>query len=158
MNCHDAKLLMALHVGHDDTDVSEWEQVRRHAATCHDCRARYKGLKKAMSVLEEADVESTYEVPESLWPEIESRLDSVQASRNSNRTQPWVPFLSFTVACMLFLMVAAYQPVGPNGHGDHRPTARGMGPFPAMSPQQHTPVQPEKLARDTDQVNQDRAL
>ena len=151
MNCHDAKLLMALHVGRDDADVSEWEQVRRHAAVCHDCRAHYKGLKKAMAVLEESDVESTYEVPESLWPEIESRLDNVMAVKNSNRTQPWVPFLSFSVACMLFLMVAAYQPMGPHGQGDARPTARGMGPFPAMAPQHHAPDDRDELAREADQ-------
>ena len=144
MNCQDAKRLMALHIGQDDADVSDWEQVRRHAVMCIDCRKHYRGLKQSMTVLETADVESTYEVRESLWPEIESRLENGVASNQPNRSKPWAPVISFTVACVLFMMVAAYQPVGPNsGHGEVQHAPKGMG-FPLVSPQHRS----DEIARE----------
>ncbi|QDT32642.1 anti-sigma factor [Thalassoglobus polymorphus] len=110
MNCRDSKVAIALHLGHDEADPSDWEQARRHAATCDDCRQHYKRLKKSMSVLEQADDEATYEVQESLWPQLESRLSSMPGQKREHKPRSWTPFVSFTIACMLFLMVWANPP------------------------------------------------
>lgn len=156
MNCQDAKRLMALHIGQDDADVSDWESVRRHASLCLDCRKHYRGLKQTMSVLENADTESTYEVRDSLWPEIESRLDQSKTARHSRSARNWTPLISFTVASVLFLMVAAFQPDTQHRHGELQHSLKGMGPFPMMSP--HHDHSDEQLAKDRSSDSEDDAL
>ncbi len=131
MNCREAKVAIALHLGHDDVDPSDWEQTRRHVSTCRDCRGHYKSLKKSMAVLEQADVEKTYDVQKSLWSEIEPRLASQPGLKRDRGTRSWGPFVSFTVACMLFLLVWANPPHDPNSGSEsiHR-SGRGLGvPF-----------------------------
>lgn len=114
MNCRESKVAIALHLGHDDADPADWEQARRHASTCDECRQHYKKLKKALSVLEQADGERTYDVHESLWPEIESRLTSQPGQKGDDSGRSWAPFASLAVACMLFLMVWANPPQEPD--------------------------------------------
>ncbi|TWT57429.1 hypothetical protein KOR42_07900 [Thalassoglobus neptunius] len=130
MNCHDAKRLMALRLGRDEADPTDWEQARRHASTCLDCRKHFKELKSAMAVLEQVDTESTYEVSKSLWPEIEGRLGNLPGRRKSSDLAGWMPVVSLTVACMLFVVVWFVPAQNPSGNSHVPGMGRGMGPIP----------------------------
>ncbi len=145
MNCREAKVAIALHLGHDDVNPSDWEQTRRHVSTCQDCRGHYKSLKKSMAVLEQSDVEQTYDVRKSLWSEIEPRLASQPGLKRDRGTRSWAPFVSFTVACMLFLMVWANPPHDPVPGNTPSQTGRSMGaPLGVIQPENDRIQQDEK--------------
>lgn len=146
MNCREAKVAIALHLGHDDVDPSDWEQTRRHVSTCRDCRGHYKCLKKSMAVLEQADVEKTYDVRKSLWTEIEPRLASQPGMKRDRGPRSWAPFVSFTVACMLFLLVWANPPHDPVPGTMHSPSGRSMGaPFAGAIQPANDQIQPDEI-------------
>lgn len=126
MNCRESKVAIALHLGHDDSDPSDWEQARRHASICDDCHQHYKNVKKSMAVLEQADVERTYDVQESLWPEIESRLSGLPGQKRDETGRSRAPFISLTVACLLFLMVWANPPQEPDPNRPHNQAGRSV--------------------------------
>ena len=116
MNCRDARTEIALSLGHDETDESRWEEVRRHVSTCVPCRVHYRRLKEALSALDHADPPSTYETRDSLWPELASRLDAQPRRASSSGYGNWLPYASFIMACMLFVVVWTYQPNPPANH------------------------------------------
>ncbi len=145
MNCRDSKVAIALHLGHDEADPADWEQARRHAATCDDCRQHYQRLKKSMAVLEQADGKETYEVQESLWPQLEGRLPSQPGQKREHKPRSWTPFISFTVACMLFLMVWANPPQERNPQNIQNQNGKSMGaPFAKIFEQQQQRDEQEK--------------
>jgi hypothetical protein len=133
MNCRDCKTEIALHVGHDEVDPDRWEEVRRHVSTCVSCRVHYKRMKSALGVLEQADAASTYETRDSLWPELSARLDAPPPRKGPRDRGRWLPYASFAVACLLFIVIWGFQPqaeVNPMGP----PTFRGISPLPELSP------------------------
>lgn len=78
MNCDEAKLEIALWVGNDLDDPARIEELRRHIATCPDCRLRTKSLQSSMVVLGAVDQDRTYDPGDSLWPELQSRIDYLE--------------------------------------------------------------------------------
>lgn len=138
MNCRDAKVAIALHLGHDDGDPQVWDTARRHAATCPDCRQHYKKLKKSMALLEQVDPVETYEVQTSLWPEVEARLSTSSVRQSPVKKRSWTPLVSVAVASLLFLMVWVNPPQEPNPGRAGRPQGRGIGtPFINVMPSVH---------------------
>lgn len=83
MNCDEAKLEIALWVGNDLDDPARIEELRRHIATCPDCRLRTKSLQSSMVVLGAADQDLTYDPGDSLWPELQSRIDYLEKTPKS---------------------------------------------------------------------------
>ena len=83
MNCDEAKLEIALWVGNDLDDPARIEELRRHIATCPDCRLRTKSLQSLMVVLGAVDQDLTYDPGDSLWPELQSRIDYLERTPKS---------------------------------------------------------------------------
>jgi len=109
MKCREAKAEIALYLGHDQSDRSVWEEVRRHVSTCEGCRSHYHSMKSALSALEASETEATYEVRSSIWPELSKRLDTPQSPPKS-APRRWVPLASVMVACLTFVAVFMHQP------------------------------------------------
>ncbi len=78
MNCDDVRLELALWVGNDLDDPARIEELRRHIATCPDCRLRSKSLQSSMVLLGATDPDPTYDNPESLWPELNARIEYLE--------------------------------------------------------------------------------
>lgn len=152
MNCRDSKVAIALHLGNDDADPASWEAARRHAATCQECRQHYKSLKRSMAVLEQSDVEETYEVNNSLWPEVETRLKALATIEKEPQWKSWGPYIPLTVACLLFLMVWINPPQeSPSSHSQHK-AGRGMSnPFASVIEHSRSVPHPDKASTDRDQ-------
>ena len=91
MNCDEAKLEIALWVGNDLDNRARVEELRRHIATCPDCRLRTKSLQSSMVVLGAIDQDQTYDPGDSLWPELQSRIDYLEKTPKSPfPTAKWV--------------------------------------------------------------------
>ncbi len=78
MNCDEVKLELALWVGNDLDDRARIEELRRHVATCPECRVRAKSLQSSMVVLGATAPDPTYDRPESLWPELQARIEYLE--------------------------------------------------------------------------------
>lgn len=78
MNCDEVRLELALWVGNDLDDPARIEELRRHTSTCPGCRLRAKSLQSSMVLLGATDPNPTYDRPESLWPELNARIDSLE--------------------------------------------------------------------------------
>lgn len=128
MNCREARTEIALHLGHDESLPTDWEQARRHLTICPACRVHYRDLKAAMAVLDAADVEPTYEVRHSLWPKISEQL--ANPSLPTPRRM-WAPVISFTIACLLFLGVWWNPPrdISPQSPIDYTTRSLESAPF-----------------------------
>lgn len=103
-------MAIALHLGHDESDPGDWEPVRRHVSACAECRVHYRNLKSSLAVFEQVDSESTYEVQGTLWPEVKSRLRKLPGQRQEPKPLAWAPWVSFAIACVLFLAVWIVPP------------------------------------------------
>lgn len=123
MNCRQAQQDIALFVGHDLDDPRERDDVKRHVATCPDCREHYRRMKGALKVLSRADAPETYTTTGSLWPELASRIDARRHSGPRGRFNGWAPFVAMTAACLV-LMVVVNEPANPTGPVGP-PTAKG---------------------------------
>lgn len=99
MNCDEAKLEIALWVGNDLDDLARIEELRRHIATCPDCRLRTKSLQSSMVLLGAVDQDLTYDPGDSLWPELQSRIDYLERTpKNPLPLKKWVWALLAVVA------------------------------------------------------------
>ncbi len=78
MNCDEVRLELALWVGNDLDDPARIEELRRHTSTCPECRLRAKSLQSSMVLLGATDPNLTYDRPESLWPELNARIDYLE--------------------------------------------------------------------------------
>lgn len=78
MNCDDVKLELALWVGNDLDDPTRIELLRRHMAVCPQCRAQAKSLQSSMGVLAAVDPNLTFDHTDSLWPELNDRIDYLE--------------------------------------------------------------------------------
>ncbi len=110
MNCRQAKADIALWIGEDLTDRSRREDLRRHVSACAGCRRHYKRLKGALQVLEHADQEQTYDVSDSVWPELARRIEQQsQPGSRPARFNGWLPFVAMTAACVALVFVMETQ-------------------------------------------------
>ena len=69
---------MALWIGNDLDDPARIEELRRHVAICPNCRVRAKSLQSSMVLLGATDPDPTFDRPESLWPELNARIDYLE--------------------------------------------------------------------------------
>lgn len=123
MNCRQAQQDIALFVGHDLDDPRDRDDVKRHVATCPDCRAHYRRMKGTLKVLAHADAPETYTTTGSLWPELAGRINDRRPTGPRGRFNGWAPFVAMTAAC-LALMVVVNEPQNPTGPVGP-PTAKG---------------------------------
>ena len=93
MTCDEVRLELALWVGNDLDDPARIEELRRHVATCPDCRLRSKSLQSSMVLLGATNPDPTYDNPESLWPELNARIEYLE---KTPQTPP--PYGSWTLA------------------------------------------------------------
>ncbi len=78
MYCDEVRLELALWVGNDLDDRARIEELRRHIATCPDCRLKAKSLQSSMVLLGASDPDTTFDTPESLWPELNARIEYLE--------------------------------------------------------------------------------
>ena len=78
MNCDEVRLELALWVGNDLDDPARIEELRRHVATCPDCRLKSKSLQSSMVLLGATDPNPTFDIPDSLWPELNARIEYLE--------------------------------------------------------------------------------
>ncbi|SFI07841.1 hypothetical protein [Planctomicrobium piriforme] len=143
MKCREAKREIALHLGHDQCEKFAWEEVRRHVAACADCREQYRQLKTALAVIEKSEAPASYEVRNSLWPELEARLDAPRAKSDLKSSKAWVPLVSVAAACLLFLTVHLTAPAPQGQPLPPAPVNRQM-----MSPIPGWPEENSRLSRE----------
>jgi len=134
MKCREAHSQMALYLGHDLPDRAEWEEVRRHISTCSSCRTHFRKLRSAMNALDQAETESTYEVRNSMWPELRERINSQPRKRSEGVYNKWLPMASVVVACLAFVAVWFQQPIPPNAPIQHSPKGMYSLDFGATQP------------------------
>ena len=104
MNCREAKAEIALLVGNDLEDAGARESLRRHVSACPECRGHYQRLKQTFKFLEQADKTETFEVRESMWPALSTRLRHRQQEQKPSRRQ-WWPLASFLAACIVVVAI-----------------------------------------------------
>ena len=106
MNCRQARIDLALCVGEDLPEAARRESLRQHVAQCPGCRAHYKRLRGMLRVLEATDHDRTYDVGDSLWPQLSNRIRRLEESPGpSSRFNGWLPFVAVTAACALLVVV-----------------------------------------------------
>lgn len=135
MNCKQAQRDIALFVGHDLDDPRHRDDLKRHVATCPDCREHYRQMKGTMRLLGQADTPETFCAAGSLWPDLATRIKQRAASPPGDRFNGWAPFVAMTAACFI-LMLVVHEPDHANGPVG-APTARG--PM-FTSPVMHSPL------------------
>lgn len=110
MNCQEAKVDLALLVGHDLEDASRREELRRHVATCPQCRHHLRGLKSSLAVLEHVDPELTYVSADSLWPDLKARLETPSSSRGPREGGgSWISWSA--LALSVVVCVTVFTPI-----------------------------------------------
>ncbi|CAK9106491.1 Uncharacterized protein SCF082_LOCUS49599 [Durusdinium trenchii] len=110
MNCQEAKVDLALLVGHDLEDASRREELRRHVATCPQCRQHLRGLKSSLAVLEHVDPELTYVSADSLWPDLKARLETPSSARPPREGGgSWISWSA--LALSLVVCVTVFTPI-----------------------------------------------
>ena len=123
MNCKQAQRDIALWVGQDLDDPRERDDVKRHVASCPDCRTYYRRMKGALKTLGRADAPETYVSAGSLWPELASRINDRESAGPRGRFNGWMPFVAMTAACFILMLVVNEHPNSPGQISE--PTARG---------------------------------
>lgn len=123
MNCKQAQQDIALFVGHDLDDPRERDDVKRHVATCPDCRQHYRRMKGALKVLGQADAPETYTATGSLWPELAGRINEREWVSPRSHFNGWAPFVAMTAACLVMMFVISEPGQSPSPMGP--PTAKG---------------------------------
>lgn len=144
MNCRQAKADIALWVGEDLQDAQQKEELRRHLASCPECRAHYKRMKRTFAVLERADRDATYDSSDSLWPHLAQRI-SRHSAGSPGRFNGWLPFAAMTAACAILVIVMDARPPAQV----HRaPMARSIG-LPSFPTADSTGAAPELRTPNT---------
>lgn len=115
MNCDEVKLELALWVGNDLDDPTRIEELRRHVATCPQCRSQAKSLQASMGVLGTIDPNPTFDLQESLWPELSARIDYLEkAPRNPPAYGKWAILLACGAGLCLGLWTMSNRPAPPS--------------------------------------------
>ena len=89
MNCMRTHKVLALYVG-GDLPLAQMQQVSRHLATCADCREEEVAWLACRQELQSLAVPASDASP-SLWAELESRLDVVDAVNRHQRRKVLSP-------------------------------------------------------------------
>lgn len=149
MKCCDARRLTALRLGHDATDPTDWESVRRHLSSCPDCQSHYQSLKLALAAIEQSEGPDTYESRDSLWPALAQRLDLPRRRPAAFARQRWMPLLSVAAASLL-LAVVWFKPQVPHPSAPHAaPQHRSVSPFAELP--SHPQLRPSREAREAEE-------
>lgn len=115
MNCDEVKLELALWVGNDLDDPTRIEVLRRHVATCPQCRSQAKSLQSSMGVLGGIDPDPTFDLQDSLWPELNARIDYLEkAPRQPPAYGKWAIVLACAAGLGLGLWVMSNRPAPPS--------------------------------------------
>ena len=115
MNCDEVKLELALWIGNDLDDPTRIEELRRHIATCPQCRSQAKSLQTSIGVLGSIDPDPTFDQQDSLWPELNARIDYLEkAPRNPPAYGKWVIVLACGAGLGLGLWVMSNRPAPPS--------------------------------------------
>ena len=142
MNCRDAQSDIALYAGGDLDDAARVREVRRHVASCPECREHFKGVKSSLRTLASVDQAATWQSAGSLWPSIQRELARPRpaaAARVWQQARNWSPLAAVTAACALMLMVLNH-----NGTPTDQPvTGRGMTIHPPTAMRSHSENPPE---------------
>jgi hypothetical protein len=125
MNCRQAQQDIALLVGHDLDDPRERDDVKRHVATCPDCRRYFRRMKDTLKVLGQADAPQTYTATGSLWPVLSRRINDRRREGPRSRFNGWAPFVAMTAACLLMMFVISHPQEPAPGRLMGPPTAKG---------------------------------
>ncbi len=150
MNCREAKAEIALLVGNDLKDAGARESLRRHVSACPECRGHYQRLKQTFRVLEQADKTETFEVRESLWPALSTRLRHRQQEQKPSRRQ-WWPLASFLAACLVVVaIVNTPAPQHPHAPAVDRGMMSELFPVSSDVSPEPLPDRPETTADDSD--------
>ncbi len=127
MNCDEVKLELALWVGSDLDDPTRIEELRRHIATCPQCRVQAKSLQTSMGVLGSIDPDRTFDHTESLWPELNARIDYLE---NAPKSPPaygkWAILMVCGIGACLGIWAMSNRPAPPS-----EPPPTVMPPTPA---------------------------
>ena len=121
MSCKLPEELRALHAGGDLT-VAEASQVEAHIASCALCTSELSAFRAARVALQE--IRETERPSESLWSELDARLDAVDAA--GRHRLPWfrrgafAPVLMTAAALLLAVVFYPGSEAGP-GIGDQNP-------------------------------------
>ena len=111
MNCDEVKLELALWVGNDLDNPTRIEELRRHVATCPQCRSQAKLLQASMGVLGSIDSNPTFDLQDSLWPELNARIDYLEkAPRNPPAYGKWAILLACGAGLGLGLWTVSNRP------------------------------------------------
>lgn len=114
MNCRQARIDLALCVGEDLPEAARRESLRQHVAQCPGCQAHYKRLRGALRVLESSDCDRTYDVNDSMWPQLAVRIRRLEETPvPASRFNGWLPFVAVTAACAMLVVVMDRQPTEP---------------------------------------------
>ena len=141
MTCDEVRLELALWIGNDLDDPARIEELRRHIATCPDCRLKSKSLQSSMVLLGASDPDPTFDRPESLWPELKARIEYLEKTPKS---PPPYGVWALAVVCGLGLCGATWawmnHPTAPVSPPVHTPAPPYTTPHsPSFSPG-HSPV------------------
>lgn len=155
LSCSETKPELALFVGNDVADPALRAAVKRHLASCPECRGEYRQLKQVLSVLQHATPPETFEVRGSLWPAVSARLQQPAAPPHGFRR--WWPATSLLAASLL-LGTFLFWPAPPHNLPVGPATERSMfsfglpapkaAPEPALRLQQ--PMTPHAAAADAE--------
>lgn len=130
MNCDEVKLELALWIGNDLDDPTRIEELRRHVATCPQCRSQTKSLQASMSVLGTIDPDPTFDLQDSLWPELNARIDYLEkAPRQPSAYGKWAIVLACGLGLGLGLWVMSHRPAPPS-----EPPKSVIQPLPQTTP------------------------
>ncbi|MBT4865249.1 MAG: zf-HC2 domain-containing protein [Planctomycetaceae bacterium] len=108
MNCTRARSEIALWVG-GDVDEREAVQLQRHLALCPECRAYRCRMKGSLQMLQEPASPTAYNLHDSVWPNVESRL-SVQSRVEADRVERlnrWLPAAAIAAACLAVIAITS---------------------------------------------------
>lgn len=106
MNCRESRFQLALFVG-GDLDESSSVGLRRHLATCPECRDHHDSLSNLMDQVEQIESQSTAIMhAASVWPQLAAVI-KVREQDRTRRFNGWIA--GFAVAATVLAMVTIAQ-------------------------------------------------
>lgn len=118
LNCKQTRQELALWVGNDHDPLLQ-PFVGEHLDHCPECRAFAREIRSGTDVLRDPCVvrggslwggEQGNRAPESVWPQLRTRLSGQRAVRRASQYAPakvgWFPVAGLTVACMALIAVS----------------------------------------------------
>ena len=145
MNCDEARLEIALWVGNDLDEASRIEELRRHIAICPECRRHARSLQSSMVLLGAVDQDQTFDPGDSLWPDLQSRIDYLERTPKqpiSAGKWVWILLAAIGVSTISWSLWPAREPVT---NAEAAPAGQPAPVVPPVSPgyshSQYVPAQ-----------------